>query len=79
MTPPLRIPTHWSPEQALAIQQFLHLLAEQLWQCYELDILDLIGPHEASSIAPLPPWRPPAQIDLFEHHTPCSDDHDLPF
>lgn len=30
--PPL--PTHWSPEQALAVFECLHALREQLWEMY---------------------------------------------
>jgi len=33
-TPPPSLPTHWSPEQALAIFEFLQALREQLWAMY---------------------------------------------
>lgn len=34
--PPL--PEHWSPEQALAVFEFLHALREQLWDLYGPDV-----------------------------------------
>ena len=79
MTQTLRIPTHWSPEQAIAIQQLLILLSEQLWHRYELDIVDLLGPQQAQSLAPVAPPTQTAQIELFDHLTPPDDDDDLPF
>ncbi len=33
-TPLPSLPTHWSPEQALAIFEFLQALREQLWEMY---------------------------------------------
>lgn len=33
-TPPPSLPTHWSPEQALAVFECLQALREQLWAMY---------------------------------------------
>ncbi|MGE0331759.1 MAG: hypothetical protein AB7P37_13805 [Ramlibacter sp.] len=33
-TPAPWLPTHWSPEQALAVFECLHALREQLWMMY---------------------------------------------
>jgi len=33
-TLPPSLPTHWSPEQALATFEFLQAMCEQLWQMY---------------------------------------------
>ncbi|WP_404357097.1 hypothetical protein [Methylotuvimicrobium sp. KM1] len=37
----LRITTHWTPEEADCVYQFLDDLKEAIWQCYGEDILDL--------------------------------------
>ena len=37
-TPPPWLPTHWSPEQALAVFECLHALREQLWAMYACDV-----------------------------------------
>jgi len=31
---PTTLPTHWTPEQALAVFECLHVLREQLWAMY---------------------------------------------
>ncbi len=31
----LKIPTHWTPEQAACIDQFLDAVKEAIWQSYE--------------------------------------------
>lgn len=31
---PLDLPEHWSPEQALAVFEFIELLRDQLWASY---------------------------------------------
>ena len=36
-TPAPWLPTHWSPEQALAVFECLHALREQLWTMYGSD------------------------------------------
>lgn len=37
----LRITTHWTPEEADCVYQFLDDLKEAIWQRYGEDILDL--------------------------------------
>ena len=32
--PALAVPLHWTPEQALAIFEFLHAMREALWAAY---------------------------------------------
>ena len=54
----LQIPQHWSPEQALAVYDFLNELAQYIWDRYEMQLLELIRPdldeHDTS------------QLDLFD-------------
>ena len=33
-SPPLAVPTHWSPEQALAVLEALQVLREVVWAAY---------------------------------------------
>ena len=37
-TTALALPSHWSPEQALAVFECLELMREQLWLAYAADI-----------------------------------------
>ncbi len=59
------IPQHWSPEQALAVWECLTDLAECIWNCYEVSLIELIRPD----------LEPPdtSQHDLFD------PDDDIPF
>ena len=34
----IKLPLHWSPDQALAVFQILGALREHLWACYGLEI-----------------------------------------
>jgi hypothetical protein len=47
--PPL-VPTHWSPEQALAVFECLHALREALWAVYGPQVQqawrDQLGPEQ---------------------------------
>ncbi len=36
------IPNHWSAEQALAIYEFLGQIQQQIWDHYELQLIDLL-------------------------------------
>ena len=38
------IPDYWSPEQALAIHEFLGDLQQRIWDRYELQLLELLRP-----------------------------------
>ena len=40
----LKIPGNWSPEQAWAVVEFLHLLEELIWETHEVELLKLVGP-----------------------------------
>jgi hypothetical protein len=70
------VPTHWSPEQALAVYEHLQRLSELVWAHYHRVIIDLVGPTEV-----LPPSLPPVhpqQLDLFDSD-PLDFDDNLPF
>lgn len=72
------IPTHWSPEQALAVCEYLHQLSEQIWAYYRVPLIDLIGPWAEQALHPTSPSPYPEQSDRFQ--TPSADfDDDLPF
>ena len=34
MAAPIAVPTHWSPEQALAVLECLHAMREAVWTAY---------------------------------------------
>lgn len=40
----LKIPGNWSPEQAWAVVEFLHLLEELIWDTHEEELIELVGP-----------------------------------
>lgn len=75
---PHPIPTHWSPEQALAVCEYLQQLSEQIWAYYRLPLIDLLGPLAEQTRRPTSPSSRPQQIDLFESHAADFDD-DWPF
>lgn len=52
------IPDDWSPEQALAVYEFLSDLQHSLWDRYELQLIDLLHPD--------PDQTNDEQLDLFE-------------
>ena len=54
----LQIPQHWSPEQALAVYDFLNELAQGIWDRYEMQLLELIRPELDE--------RDISQLDLFD-------------
>lgn len=62
---PLHIPQHWSPEQALAVFEFLEQLLSLLWDHYEQPLVQLLQPE-------LDP-QPSNQLDLFDFND------DIPF
>lgn len=72
------IPRHWSPEQALAVCEYLQQLSEQIWAYYRLPLIDLIGPLAEQTLRPTAPPSRPEQIDLFESEQADFDD-ELPF
>ena len=38
----VQVPHHWSPEQALAVWEFLDEVTRRVWDCYELQLVELI-------------------------------------
>jgi len=54
----LQLPDHWTPEQALAVYEFLTELADALWNRYEIPLSELLAP-ELEQNDPLEP-------DLFD-------------
>ena len=59
------IPKYWSPEQALAIYEFLGDLQQRIWDRYELQLLELLRPDLDE--------RNDDQLELFEF------DDEIPF
>lgn len=71
--PPRPLPTHWSPEQALAVYEYLQQLSAQLWHYYRSDFVAHLGKPATEVLQPTDPNR---QMDLFESNP---FDSDLPF
>ena len=42
--PPFEIPDHWSAQEALAVYELLNDIAEQIWERYHLQIIELLRP-----------------------------------
>lgn len=42
--PPLEIPDHWSAQEALAVYELLNHIAEQIWERYGHQIIELLRP-----------------------------------
>jgi hypothetical protein len=42
--PPFEIPDHWSAQEALAVYELLNDIAEQIWERYDLQIIELLRP-----------------------------------
>ena len=40
----LQLPDDWTPEQALAVYEFLTDLADALWNRYEIPLIQLLAP-----------------------------------
>ncbi len=38
----LQLPDYWTPEQALAVYEFLTELADALWNRYEIPLIELL-------------------------------------
>ncbi len=54
----LQLPDHWTPEQALAVYEFLTELADALWNRYEIPLLQLLAPELDQNTD--------SQLDLFD-------------
>lgn len=53
-----QIPQHWSPEQALAVYDFLYELSQCIWDRYETQLLELMQLELYGNDSP--------QLDLFD-------------
>jgi len=40
----LQLPDYWSAEQAWSVMEFIYQLEELVWDAYEEQLLDLVGP-----------------------------------
>ena len=54
----LQLPDHWTPEQALAVYEFLTELADALWNRYEIPLIQLLAPELDQN--------DDSQLDLFD-------------
>ncbi len=55
---PFDISDDWSPEQALAVYELLDALRERVWDRYQLQLIELLGPDAEQGDT--------SQLDLFE-------------
>lgn len=39
---PLRIPDHWTPEQALAVYELIDEIREAIWSRYQISLIELM-------------------------------------
>ena len=46
----ITLPTHWSPEQAVAVFEILDELREHLWACYGLQIQQVLGDQRSTAV-----------------------------
>ncbi len=60
----LRLPDHWTPEQALAVYELLKDLADTIWDRYELVLIEQL-------LSDLDP-DDSAQRDLFDFDDPLN-------
>ena len=54
----LQLPDHWTPEQALAVYEFLTELADALWNRYDIPLIQLLAPELDQN--------DDSQLDLFD-------------
>ncbi len=82
MSSPQPLPRHWSPEQAMAVYEFLQLLSEQLWLQYRADFVELLGEQALDVLQPanlhagVDQHQLPLALDGFDQP---DNDYDLPF
>jgi hypothetical protein len=58
-----QIPEHWSPQEALAVYEFIDSLQQRLWACYGVPILDLLASEQVQR-------EDTAQLNLFDPNDP---------
>lgn len=68
VTPPL--PTHWSPEQALAVFECLQVMREALWAAYGPQVQQawreqLRSEHDLPQLDPDAPFRTPPRLHRY--------------
>jgi hypothetical protein len=56
------IPDYWSPEEALAIYDFLDQILQDIWARYDLQIQEQLRADLVQETSP--------QLDLFDPHDP---------
>ena len=72
--PKIKIPQTWSSTQALCVIDFLHHVADEIWDWYERPILDLMDRRNN------PPCDPPGHAGLTPSYKSDSiPDDDIPF
>lgn len=72
--PKIKIPQTWSSAQALCVIDFLHLVADEIWDWYERPILDLMDRRNN------PPYDPPGHTGLTPSYKSGGiPDDDIPF
>jgi hypothetical protein len=59
-TAPTALPTHWSPQEALAVFEFLQALREQLWELYASDVQQAWREQVEEHYGPPPDFDPDA-------------------
>ena len=60
----LRLPDHWTPEQALAVYELLKDLADTIWDRYELVLIEQLRSDLDQDDS--------AQLDLFDFDAPLN-------
>ncbi len=76
------LPRHWSPEQALAVYEFLQVLSEQLWGQYRPAFLELLGEQALEVLRPAALHRDAADAQLpltLDDFDASDNDDDWPF
>ena len=58
----MRLPEHWTPEQALAAHEIIDALSQALWQRYGDALIEIIDAQPAAGDDP--------QLDLFDDPLP---------
>jgi hypothetical protein len=59
-----QLPDHWTPEQALAVQEALDILGDALWRGYGPQIQPLLLEERFTETET-------SQLDLFDPDDPC--------
>lgn len=79
MSSPQPLPRHWSPEQAMAVYEFLQLLSEQLWHQYYAEFVDLLGERALEVLQPANLHTATDDNQMRFAFDDFDNDSDLPF